>query len=95
MRLVQEVGADQPRGRDRQAGIQPPSWTRRRMLKARLAMPIFVRARARPMVRTISPMACFCTANTCSTGARARERLALPRRMCAGSGRPGGRRRWM
>ena len=60
-----------------------------------MAIPIFVRARARLIVRTISPMACFCTANTCSTGARSRERLALPRRMCAGSGRPGRRRRWI
>ena len=46
------------------------------MLKAELATPIFVRARTRPMVRTNSPMACFCTANTCSTGARSRERLS-------------------
>ena len=57
------------------------------MLKARLAIPILVRARARPIVRTINPIACFCTANTCSTGARSRDRLALPRRMCAGIGR--------
>ena len=39
------------------------------------------------------PMACFCTAKTCLTGARSREHRALPRRTCAGSGRPGGRRR--
>ena len=58
-------------------------------------MPVFVRARARPMVRMTSRMAYFCTANTCSTGARSRDRLALPRRTCAGSGRPGRRRRWM
>ena len=78
-----------------QAGIRAPGWTRRRMLDARLAMPIFVRARARPMVRMISRITCFCTANTCSAGARLRDRLALPRRTCEGRGRPGARRRWM
>lgn len=42
-------------------------------------MPIMIRARAMPMVRTISPMRCFWPAKTCSTAERTAERFALAR----------------
>jgi hypothetical protein len=42
------------------------SQSRRRMLWTRLASPILVVARARPMVRTNSPIRAFCSAKTCS-----------------------------
>jgi hypothetical protein len=42
------------------------SQSRRRMLWTRLASPILVVARARPMVRTNSPILAFCSAKTCS-----------------------------
>ena len=70
-------------------------WTGLRMLQAMFAMPILVFARAMPMVRIVSAMACFWTAKTCLTGARCLERVALPRRMWGGIGLPGLRRRWM
>jgi len=48
-----------------------------------------------PMVRTTSPMRCFCPANTCSTWARTFERFALALAMRSGIGRRGGFFWWM
>lgn len=49
-------------------------------------MPILMRARAMPMVRTIRPMQCFCSAKTCSTAERMAERFALA--LATRSGKP-------
>ena len=58
-------------------------------------MPILMRARAKPMVRTTSPMRCFCPAKTCSTAARTFDRLALALAIRSGSGCLGHRFWWM
>lgn len=50
-------------------------------------MPILMRARAIPMVRTLSPMRCFLPAITCSTAERTADRLALALAMRSGIGR--------
>ena len=64
------------------------------MLYARLAMPIFVVARAMPMVRMNRPMRLFCSAKTCSTRERTFDFRLLARRVVSGIGRPFGFLRW-
>ena len=54
--------------------------------------PIFTLARTMPMVRMQRSIGLFCWAKTCSIPARSRERLALPRRLWGGIGRPCGLR---
>ena len=49
---------------------EPVSETARFMLCASLAKPIFIRALAKPIMRTTSPIGPFCRAKTCSTAAR-------------------------
>ena len=51
---------------------------------------LLARARTMPTVRTISRKRHFWAAKTCSTRARIRARVALPRAMCAGILRPRG-----
>ena len=63
-------------------------------LETGLAMPIFVVARAMPMVLTNSSMRSFCSAKTCSTRARIFDLAALARRIAPGMGLPLGFLRW-
>ena len=65
------------------------------MLWTRLARPILVVARARPMVRTNRPILAFCSAKTCSMWARTADFLAFARAVRSGIGRPAGFLRWM
>lgn len=58
-------------------------------------MPILMVARAMPIVRTTSPIRCFCPANTCSTWARILDRLVLALAIRSGSGCLGLRFWWM
>ena len=53
---------------------ESPPGLDRQTSSTRLARPILVRARTRPLVRMNSPMRCFWSAKTCSTPARSRER---------------------
>ena len=98
MRLVSVVRWPALRGEllDRQAGAGwRCSQSRRRMLVTRLASPILVVARARPMVRTNRPILAFCSTTTCSTCARRADFLAFARAVRSGIGRPAGFLRWM
>ena len=74
---------------DRQASAGwRSSQSRRRMLWTRLARPILVVARAKPMVRTNRPILAFCSAKTCSTWRRAPPTsVAFARAMRSGIGR--------
>ena len=58
-------------------------------------MPIFVVARAIPMVRTNSLIRDFCSAKTCSMRERTFDFSALARRVLSGMGLPGGFLRWI
>ena len=60
-----------------------------------MAVSCVKRARAIPMVRTMSLMRCFCPANTCSTAERTADRFALALAMRSGIGRRGGFFWWM
>ena len=51
-------------------------------------MPIFVVARAIPMVRMNRSIRSFCAANTCSTRARIFDLALLARRIAPGIARP-------
>jgi hypothetical protein len=74
-----------------QAGaLRPGSQTKRRMLSARLARPIFTFARARPIVRMKTPIGPFRCAKTCSTATRTFDVLALATLMRCGIKRPVG-----
>ena len=102
LRLVSVVRWPALRGErlDRQASAGwRSSQSRRRMLWTRLARPILVVARARPMVRTNRPILAFCSAKTCSIvgadrrllrvgpGGALRHRPAAPA-SCGGCGSP-------
>jgi hypothetical protein len=56
------------------------------MFWTRLAKPILVVARARPMVRMKRPIGPFCWAKTCSTAARTLDFRPLARAVCRGIG---------
>ena len=89
-----DAASIEPVSRHPGAGL-PSSQTGRRMVKARLARPILVLARALPTVRMTNPMMPFWWAKGCSTAHRILDLAALAREVFLAIGLPGGLRRWM